>query len=53
MSNTDKLIEGILTSIDRESTLSNLLETKADQPFIDSQVELFIATLKKDLKKYE
>lgn len=53
MSNKDKIIEGILQRIDRDVRISEILETKVNQDFIDEQVELFIATLTKDLEKYE
>ena len=50
--NTDKLIKNILTSIQREVTISKILNEKADDEFINELTNKYITLIGKSLEKY-
>jgi len=50
---TEILKESILTRINREVRISQILDEEADQEFIDRLTDEFIKLLEEELKKYQ
>lgn len=53
MTNTEKLIENIMTRLNREVLISKILDEKADEEFINHLTEEWIELMNKSLEKYQ